>query len=87
MRKTRYIILFLALCLSFSTHAAMNTAEQMRRYETAYPAATTSVNRLRLANDFFAFLHQIAYIDEPVVFPVDAHMDSVDVNVYYYIAE
>ena len=87
MRKTRYIILFLALCLSFSMHAALNTAEQMKRYETAYPAATTSANRLRLANDFFAYLRQIEYIDESVVFPADAHMDSVDVNVYYYIAE
>ena len=87
MKTTRHIILLLALFLSLSVSAATDTTEQLKRYETAYPAAANPANRLRLANDFFAFLHQIEYIDEPVVFPKDAHLDSVDVNVYYYIAE
>ena len=87
MKTTRYIIFLLAFLLSLSARAAADTSERIKRYETAYPAAANPANRLRLANEFFAFLHQIAYIDEPVVFPKDAHMDSVDVNVYYYIAE
>ena len=40
-----------------------------------------------MANDFFAYLRKIDYIDEPIVFPVGSHIDSVDVNVLYYIAE
>ena len=44
-------------------------------------------SRLRLANEFFAYLLQADYIDEPIVFPADSHIDSVDVNVYYYVAE
>ena len=87
MRKTRYIIFLLALFLCLPSWAAGDSREQIRRYEAAYPAATNAANRLRLANEFFAWLRQVDYIDEPIVFPVGAHMDSVDVNVYYYIAE
>ena len=46
-----------------------------------------SQRRLQLANEFFAFLQKIEYIDEPIAFPADSHIDSVDVNVYYYVAE
>lgn len=87
MRKTRHIIFLLTLLLCLPSWAAGDSREQIKHYETAYPAATNATNRLRLANDFFVYLHQTDYIDEPIVFPAGAHMDSVDVNVYYYIAE
>lgn len=56
-------------------------------YAARYVRTTDAKARLETANEFFAFLHSVGYIDEPVVFPASAHMDSVDVNVYYYIAE
>ena len=53
----------------------------------AYAGCESAAGRLRLANDFFSYLQQIDYIDEPIRFPADSHIDSVDVNVYYYVAE
>ena len=59
----------------------------MERYARRYAQAAKASDRIPLANDFFAYLLQIDYIDEPVAFPASAHIDSVDVNVWYYLAE
>ena len=42
---------------------------------------------MQLANKFFSYLLEADYIDEPIQFPAGSHIDSVDVNVYYYVAE
>lgn len=62
-------------------------ATQLRNYAERYSGTPDAQKRIRLANDFFSYLQKIDYLDESVVFPNDAHIDSVDVNVYYYIAE
>lgn len=62
-------------------------ATQLRYYAERYSGTPDAQKRIRLANDFFSYLQKIDYLDESVVFPNDAHIDSVDVNVYYYIAE
>ena len=59
----------------------------MKHYAERYSGTPDAQKRIRLANDFFSYLQKIDYLDESVVFPNDAHIDSVDVNVYYYIAE
>ena len=62
-------------------------AEVMKQYACKYRAAEEPAKRLVLANEFFGHLYQTGYIDEPIVFPAGAHMDSVDVNVWFYISE
>ena len=59
----------------------------MERYAEQYAKCESAGKRLQLANDFFAFLQEIEYTDEPISFPADSHIDSVDVNVWYYVAE
>ena len=60
---------------------------QLDSYAAKYIRTPDAKARLKIANEFFAFLHSIDYIDEPIVFPDSAYIDSVDLNVYYYIAE
>lgn len=52
-----------------------------------YAGCESKDTRLRLANDFFSYLYEIDYIEEPIRFPAGSHIDSVDVNLYYYVAE
>lgn len=59
----------------------------MEHYASRYIACDKPKERLQLANDFFTYLYKSDYIDEPIAFPVGSHIDSVDVNVLYYIAE
>lgn len=88
MKKTRYIVLLCALMMRLMPLPAQDPFEtQMEQYASQYPQTDDTQQRLQLANDFFAFLLSEEYIDEAIVFPPDAHIDSVDVNVYYYIAE
>ena len=79
------VLFWLALILPLS--AQTDTAGQMKRYAEEYAKCENTHSRLQLANDFFAYLLEIDYIDEPIAFPADSHIDSVDVNVYYYLAE
>lgn len=59
----------------------------IRQYANKYIKCENAGNRLKLANDFFAYLLKIDYIDEPIQFPAGSHIDSVDINVLYYAAE
>ena len=59
----------------------------MKHYAEEYAKCENVQSRLQLANKFFSYLQKIEYIDEPIAFPDGSHIDSVDVNVYYYIAE
>ena len=86
MKTLRYVIPF--VCLLFVAPVAVaDEGGQVERYAQKYMKQADAASRLRLANDFFAFLLGIDYIDEPIRFPDGSHIDSVDVNVYYYIAE
>ena len=88
MNIIRNIITLLVLCMAaVPSHAQQADSVQMKRYAEKYAATQDVESRLRLANDFFDYLHRSDYIDEPVSFPAGSHIDSVDVNVYYYIAE
>ena len=79
--------IWLLLWLSCPLYAVADEGGQVERYAQKYMKQADAASRLRLANDFFAFLLGIDYIDEPIRFPDGSHIDSVDVNVYYYIAE
>ena len=79
--------IWLLLWLSCPLYAVTDEGGQVERYAQKYMKQADAASRLRLANDFFAFLRKIDYIDEPIQFPDGSHIDSVDVNVYYYIAE
>ena len=59
----------------------------MKHYADEYAKCVDARSRLQLANEFFAYLQKIDYLDEPIAFPADSHIDSVDVNMYYYVAE
>ena len=87
MRKTRIIALFWVLWMVLPLVGQEAVATQLRYYAERYSGTPDAQKRIRLANDFFSYLQKIDYLDESVVFPNDAHIDSVDVNVYYYIAE
>ena len=87
MKTARYIIPFVLLLFSLSLRAQSDEAGQMKQYAEQYVGCENASRRLQLANEFFAFLQKIEYIDEPIAFPADSHIDSVDVNVYYYVAE
>lgn len=87
MKTLRYIIPLLWLVLGVPMLALADEGEQMKRYAEEYVQCEDAQSRLQLANRFFAFLRQIDYIDEPIAFPAGSHIDSVDVNVYYYVAE
>ncbi|MBQ9294173.1 MAG: hypothetical protein IJ219_04510, partial [Bacteroidaceae bacterium] len=86
MKTLRYIIPFVCFLLVAPVVMA-DEGGQVERYAQKYLKQSDAVSRLRLANDFFAYLRKIDYIDEPIRFPDGSHIDSVDVNVYYYIAE
>ncbi|MBQ9297100.1 MAG: helix-turn-helix domain-containing protein [Paludibacteraceae bacterium] len=82
------LFFLLALWFALTPLAAHETLEHgIRRYADEYVRTPDARNRLNQANRFFDFLYDARYIDEPIVFPKDAHIDSVDVNVYYYTAE
>ena len=87
--RTLHIIscICLLLCLSCPLYAAADEGGQVERYAQKYLKQGDADSRIRLANDFFAYLLGIDYIDEPIRFPEGSHIDSVDVNVLYYIAE
>ena len=87
--RTLHIIscIWLLLWLSCPLYAVADEGGQVERYAQKYMKQADAASRLRLANDFFAYLLGIDYIDEPIRFPEGSHIDSVDVNVYYYIAE
>ena len=83
----RLLCIILCICLSVPTFGETDEAGQIGRYADAYVKCESADSRLGLANDFFAYLLKIDYIDQPIAFPAGSHIDSVDVNVYYYIAE
>lgn len=87
MKRTRPTILFFALLICLSSWAQTDIPSRLERYAGRYAETAKASDRIPLANDFYAYLLQIGYIDEPVVFPASAHTDSVDVNVWYYLAE
>ena len=87
MKKIHYIIPFLFCLFMMPMQALSDEGEQMKLYADKYAECENVSNRLKLANDFFAYLLKIEYIDEPIKFPDNSHIDSVDVNVYYYVAE
>lgn len=87
MNCTRYFVLSCLLCAGLFVSAQTLDPARMQRYADQYIHTGNNTARLELANDFFAYLLEVAYIDEPIVFPADSHLDSVDVNVYYYLAE
>lgn len=87
MKKTRHFILLLALLSAMFLHAYSVDSMHLEQYAGRYAAAKDTISRLRIANDFFAYLYQADYIDQPISFPLSSHIDSVDVNVFYYIAE
>ncbi|MBO4549514.1 MAG: tetratricopeptide repeat protein, partial [Bacteroidaceae bacterium] len=87
MKTARHLIPILWLFLAMPIWAQSDVGKQMSQYAQEYAKCSNTQRRLRLANDFFAFLRQIEYIDEPIAFPNGSHLDSVDVNVYYYVAE
>ncbi|MCR4665346.1 MAG: tetratricopeptide repeat protein [Paludibacteraceae bacterium] len=87
MRKTRIIAFLWVLWLVLPMPAQEAVETQVMNYAEKYSGTKDADKRIRLANEFFAFLQQTDYLEELVVFPADAHIDSVDVNVYYYIAE
>ena len=87
MKTLRYPILLVFLFLATTLRAQPDEAGQMEQYAERYAKCENAQSRLRLANDFFAHLLRTEYIDEPIAFPADSHIDSVDVSVYYYVAE
>ena len=86
MKIVKFFILLITL-ISLPLFAQTDESVKMEQYADGYAKCESASSRLQLANKFFAHLQEIAYIDEPIVFPADSHIDSVDVNVYYYIAE
>lgn len=87
VKIARYIIPLVCLVLTLPLRAQQDEASQMKHYAEAYARCENVDNRLRLANEFFTYLLGTGYIDAPIAFPTGSHIDSVDVNVYYYIAE
>lgn len=87
MKTTRYIIPLICLFLALPLFAQSDWEEQIPRYAEQYAKCEKAPQRLQLANDFFAYLLKTEYLDEPIAFAADSHIDSVDVNVYYYVAE
>lgn len=87
MSKTRIIFLLLVAWMVLPVVAEEGVDAQMKHYGENYAETSDAQKRIRLANDFFSYLNEIDYLDDSIVFPSDAHIDSVDVNVYYYIAE
>ena len=87
MKAARFIFPFLLLLLSLPAAGTVEVGEAISNYAEQYAKCENAPRRLQLANDFFAYLLQTDYIDEPIAFPADSHIDSVDVNVYYYVAE
>ena len=87
MNCTRRIVVFCLLFVSLLSLAQSPDSGRIQEYAERYVQMQNRDDRLALANNFFAYLLQVGYIDEPIVFPAESHMDSVDVNVYYYIAE
>ena len=86
MRHSAKIILFILAMTAVSVRAVTRT-EQITDYAVRYSNTTSPKERLVLANDFFAYLQRIGYTGDSIAFPPTAHIDSVDVNVYFYIAE
>lgn len=87
MKTFRYIITFWLILAGVTLSAHSVDSAQMKLYADKYTATTEIASRLTLANDFFAYLLRTGYIDEAIAFPANSHIDSVDVNVYYYVAE
>lgn len=87
MKELRIIVLFLALYVMLPMMAHESVDVQIKRQVDRYSDTKDVHRRIRMANDIFAYLLREDYLDSPIVFPEDAHIDSVDVNVYYYIAE
>ena len=87
MKNSGFISVLFLLCVCLALPAQTTDSLCIRQYAGRYAAAADPAERLPLANEFFAYLYQTEYIDEPIVFPAGSHIDSVDVNVYYYIAE
>ena len=62
---------------SVETQEEQSTEEKRwERYGEEYIHQSDASSRLQLANEFFDFLLQTEYIDEPVVFPADAHITT-----------
>ena len=87
MNTSRHILSLLFLLLVLPLRAQQDMSEQMKNYAEEYSQCKESGKRLQLANKFFSYLLEADYIDEPIQFPAGSHIDSVDVNVYYYVAE
>ena len=87
-RPTRFLPLWILLMIAVTPlFAKEETGSIVKRYAADYPKITDARTRLQKANKFFALLYDRRYLDEQIVFPEESHMDSVDVNVYFYIAE
>ena len=80
------IVCLLAIAV-MPLHAQQDMGARMEQYAREYAGQEDAARHLRLANEFFAYLLEADYIDEAISFPDGAHIDSVDVNVYYYMAE
>lgn len=88
MCKIRYHIILLLLLLSIPVVKGESLeCETVADYGVRYGEMLNEESRLKQANEFFDFLYRIEYLDEPIVFADGSDIDSVDVNVYYYIAE
>lgn len=87
MKTARYIILSVLFVLTLPLLAEQKWGGQILHYADEYAKCENAQSRLKLANEFFAFLQKIEYIDDPIAFPATSHIDSVDVNVWYYVAE
>lgn len=87
MNTSRHLLSFLFLLLVLPLRAQSDMSGQMKHYAEEYIQCKEAGKRLQLANKFFSYLLEADYIDEPIRFPAGSHIDSVDVNVYYYMAE
>lgn len=87
MKAALHIIQFLACLLAMPVYAHSIDNLHLEHYAERYATTQDTFSRLRIANEFFAYLSQTDYIDEPISFPLSSHIDSVDINVYYYVAE
>ena len=86
-KKMFCVIPLLCFALAVPLQGQTTDVEKMKHYADEYAGCDNVRRRLTIANNFFSYLLETEYIDAPIAFPADSHIDSVDVNVYYYIAE
>ena len=89
-RISRLVFAFVSLAALFTIMPVRGDeafGEHMRVYAQEYARTLNTRERIKTANRFFDYLYRKEYIDTPIAFEAGSHIDSVDVNVYYYIAE